>query len=193
MLPGESVIVPSVLPSKVALELAPTPKAPPLRLFSVPPSIVAPPLISTVPPLAVMFAPALATRLVMFRVPLPVASRSPALTTFPVPLTNRVWPEALASIVPAASLANARPPCPMIPYPWKVLSTLVRVRPPLACWTHTWPLSSPLLRVTTPPPWSVVLAATYREVLFPLPAASWIVPLLTIVPRRDVFVLRPPV
>ena len=102
----------------------------------------------------------------------------------------RVCP-ALALIT--ASLMNSiELLAPICPAPWIVLSRLVSVSTPL----FTLPkmrlaLLETSLRVIVPPPLSVVPSAIRRSALLPA-LASWIVPVLAIVPIRTVLELSKP-
>ena len=164
---------------------------PPPAVVRVPPVTVA--LTSTVPPLAVMPPPALATLVEICKMPPPVASSRPVFVKAPLPLRTSVCPEASAFTVPPAELVKLRPPLPMTPYPRIWLSTFVSVKLPPFCCTYTCPFVSPLLSVTVPPPIRVTLASMLRSVLLPLPASSWTLPWLVMVPRSAVVLPRGPV
>ena len=136
MLPLDRVSAPSVLPSSV-IDVPGTPRVPPFRLVSVPPwmETLFTNCTDELAPLTTIVPPALSmTDVLSARMPPLLASVvPPVLVNPPVGFTVSVCPGTLASIAPPEALASVRPPFPITPYPWIVIS-LVSVKLPPVSW-----------------------------------------------------------
>ena len=166
-------------------------------MFNVPPWISAPTSWTTAElPLAVIFPPLLFTVFWICRIPLAVASSSPAFVTPPEPFstsTLRKLPPAELASIRSASLIDERQTA-VADNP-VALDRIVRIgqSSTIAFYKSGSPTADAVeLSVTVPPPapWSVVFPIRLSAVLVALPPFSWKLPLLLIVPRMLVVLLK---